>query len=317
MVGLTSKILRNTRHILIVTGLSGAGKSSILRILEDIGFEVVDNAPLSLLESMILSSERSMAVGVDVRTSGFNAEHLLALIHTLRMNPQLAVELVYATAEEAVLLRRFTATRRRHPLADHGSVTVTEGIEAETQQLLPLREAAEVVIDTSDLPPPELRLLIEGRYEHRFKNEQKGLTVSFMSFAFPAGLPREADMVFDARFLKNPYYDADLSEKTGLDSDVVAYIKKDLDYEQFINQVEGLLKLVLPRFVTEGKKYATIAVGCSGGRHRSVSIVEDLARRFSQDHKESTPFLGEPIYINIMHRELARKGKGGWRTLSP
>lgn len=309
MIKLATSNERAQRRILLVTGLSGAGKSSILRILEDMEFEVVDNAPLPMLESIIASSKRSMAIGVDARTSGFQAEMVVTLIQHLRMHSGLNVELIYATAEEAVLLRRFTATRRRHPLSAQGSVQ--EGIDAEKKLLLPLRKEAEVIIDTSDLPPPELRQLVESRYGYWQVNARDGLSVTFMSFAFPAGLPREADMVFDARFLKNPYYDSSLSQKTGLDADVVAYVKNDPDYDVFIEKIKSLLNLVLPRFVQEGKKYATIAVGCSGGRHRSVTIIEHLAQDMAREKHDH-----ENWHINIMHRELARQGKSGWRKIS-
>ncbi|GBQ38680.1 RNase adapter RapZ [Komagataeibacter europaeus] len=297
------------RRILLVTGLSGAGKSSILRILEDLGHEVIDNPPLGMLDEIVARAERPVAVGVDSRTRGFDASAVLAALARLRVNPGLNAELIYATAEESVLLRRYTATRRRHPQAVHG--TVKEGIEAEIALTSPLREAADVVIDTSDLPPPELRQLVEARFGEWTAGGLDGLTVALMSFAFPAGLPREADMVFDARFLTNPYYDPALSAMTGLDADVAAYVARDPDYQEFLDRIVGLLELVLPRFVREGKKYATIAIGCSGGRHRSVTLVEALALRLAQRADNTHPHDAWPVVI--MHRELARQGRSSWR----
>jgi len=265
------------RRILLVSGLSGAGKSSILRILEDLGHQAVDNPPLSTLDEIIAGSRGPMAIGVDARTTGFDAGAVLDALSRLRRDPGLWPELLFAVAEESVLLRRFTATRRRHPLARGGRVA--DGIAAEQALTEPLRAQADLVIDTSDLPPPELRRLVESRYGATGGQASQSLTVSLVSFAFPAGLPRESDMVFDARFLRNPFYDPILSSMTGLDRPVVEHMEADPDYFEFLDSVEQLLRLVLPRFVTEGKKYATIAIGCSGGRHRSVALVEALAVR--------------------------------------
>lgn len=299
------------RRILLVSGLSGAGKSSILRILEDLDHEVIDNPPLGMLDDIVARAERPVAIGVDSRTRGFDASAVLEALARLRMNPNLRVELIYATAEESVLLRRYTATRRRHPLALHGSIK--EGIEEETALTAPLRAAADLVIDTSDMPPPELRQFVESRFSPWEGAAGEGLTVALMSFAYPAGLPREADIVLDARFLRNPHYDPALAPKTGLDADVAAYVAEDSDYLPFLNQIHGLLQLVLPRFVQEGKKYATIAIGCSGGRHRSVTLVEALAKRLSAPDGMGNYQGSGQWPIMIMHRELARLGLGSWR----
>ncbi|MFT8643178.1 RNase adapter RapZ [Gluconacetobacter sp.] len=323
------------RRILLVTGLSGAGKSSILRILEDLGYEVIDNPPLGMLDEIVTRAEQPVAIGVDSRTRGFDAAAVMAALGRLRVNPGLQAELIYATAEESVLLRRYTATRRRHPLAMRGAVK--DGIEAEIELTARLRAAADMVIDTSDLPPPELRQVIETRFAPGTERQGGGLTVALMSFAFPAGLPREADMVFDARFLRNPYYVAELAAKTGLDPEVAAYVAADPDYPRFLDQIDGMLGLVLPRFVREGKKYATIAIGCSGGRHRSVTIVEALAERLAEcagtcerpgkTHRidigaapsdvPSSGADGQGAWsVIVMHRELARQGRYRWRWAS-
>ncbi|MBS1088630.1 RNase adapter RapZ [Gluconobacter wancherniae] len=292
------------RRILIVTGLSGAGKSSILRVLEDLGYEVVDNPPLNLLDALVTRSGAKLAIGIDVRSRGFAVGKVLEGIVRLKSLPGNEVQLVYATAEPEILLRRFTATRRRHPLVTSG--TVLPGIEKETELLAPLRARADLVVDTSDLPSPELRHLIEMRFGD---GTEGGLTVALMSFAYPAGLPREADMVFDARFLRNPHYDPELQPKTGLDQAVVDYVKEDPSYAAFFAHIQGLLNLVLPRFVEEGKKYATIAVGCTGGRHRSVTLVEELARML--------PVTAPVGPIMVLHRELARQGLSSWRWAVP
>jgi UPF0042 nucleotide-binding protein len=281
-------------RLVIVTGLSGAGKASIMRVLEDLGYDAVDNPPLSLVEELVTRTDRNLAIGVDARSRGFDAGAVLATLERLRLRETLRPELVYAWAEEDVLLRRYTETRRRHPLAPHGKVT--DGIAAEQAATAPLRLGADLVIDTSRLPLPELRRLIERHFGPREAGGDRiGLVVSLVSFAFPAGLPREADVVFDARFLRNPHYDVRLRPRTGHDAEVAAYVEADPDYREFYDRIAGLLRLLLPRFVQEGKKYATIAIGCSGGRHRSVHVVERLAADLRSGGWR----------LHVWHRELA------------
>lgn len=293
-------------RIVLVTGLSGAGKVSILRALEDLGYEAVDNPPLTLIEVLVSRSERPLAVGVDARSRGFDAGLVLATLARLKQRPELRPELVFAWADETVLLRRYTETRRRHPLAPLGRVV--DGIADEITLTQKLRDAADLLLDTSDLPLPELRRMIEQRFRTAPSEGagDSGLTVSLLSFAFPAGLPREADMVLDVRFLRNPHYDPILRPGTGLDSDVAAYVEADPDFAQFYESVLGLLRLVLPRFVQEGKKYATVAVGCTGGRHRSVRIVERLAQDLA--HGPGMDVETQGWQVTITHRELARDG---------
>ena len=290
-----------TAHrVIIVSGLSGAGKASILRALEDLGYEAVDNPPLALLEDLISRSDRPLAIGVDARSRGFEAGEILASLARAAAGRAVAPELIYASADETVLLRRFTETRRRHPLAPFGRVT--DGIAAEAAMTELLRVAANLVIDTSGLPLSSLRRLIEVRFGQTSDRgfTQAPLTISLVSFAFPAGLPREADMVFDARFLRNPHYELDLKSLTGLDPSVAQYVSADPDFEAFFKGLKSLLSLVFPRFVAEGKKYATVAVGCTGGRHRSVFIVERLSREFG-----SAEFSRGDWSLIVTHRELA------------
>ena len=257
--------------VVLVTGLSGAGKNSILRALEDLGFETIDNPPLAALEDLVTRSERNVAIGVDARSRGFAAAAVLVSLQRLRQNPGLRPCLVFATAEDDPLLRRYSETRRRHPLAEDG--TVAAGIAIERQLTEPLRRAADLLIDTSALPLPRLRRLIE----QQFGLGAPGLGITLISFAYPAGLPREADMVFDARFLRNPHYIAVLRPLTGKNPDVAKYIMQDPDFSAYYSKVYDMAEFLLPRFVQEGKKYATLCVGCTGGRHRSVFMVERLA----------------------------------------
>ncbi len=267
------------RRIVVVTGLSGGGKASILHALEDAGYDTVDNPPLGLVENLATHADRDIAIGVDARSRGFNADLVLDSLANLRRNPALLPELVFVWADEATLLRRYTETRRRHPLAPRGRVT--EGIEIEQDITARLREAANLIIDTSDLPLARLRHLIERHFGPRGDDNDARMVVSLISFAYAKGLPKEADLVFDARFLRNPHYDPMLRPRTGLDPDVGTYIREDPDYVAYLARMTDLVDLVLPRFVHEGKKYATIAIGCTGGRHRSVWLIERLAAHLS------------------------------------
>jgi RNase adapter protein RapZ len=290
------------KRVVVVSGLSGAGKASILRALEDIGYNAVDNPPLTLLETLITRADQPIAIGLDTRSRGFDADLVRRAVMRLKATPGVRADLVYAWADETALLRRYTETRRRHPMAPQGRVT--DGIRAEEALTRPLRDEADLVLDTSELPLADLRRRIEHRYRPGLEEhgDVPGLAVSLVSFAFPAGLPREADMVFDARFLRNPHYDPILRPGTGLDAAVAAYVEADPDFGRFFQGLLDLLTLVIPRFVQEGKKYATIAIGCTGGRHRSVHIAERLAREL----KASTSLGMDALEVAVTHRELER-----------
>jgi UPF0042 nucleotide-binding protein len=279
-------------RVVLVTGLSGAGKNSILRALEDLGFETMDNPPLRSLEELVVCGERNLAIGIDARSRGFDAETVLATIERLKLNPRLFPELVYAIAEDEFLLRRYTETRRRHPLAQTGQVA--DGIALERLLTDRLRRAADFLIDTSTLPLSSLRQMIEQRYGA----ESPGIVISLVSFGYPSGLPRQADVVFDARFLRNPHYDAMLRPLTGLDPQVGAFIEADPDYSPYFAHIMSMVDFLLPRFVQEGKKYATIAIGCTGGQHRSVFLIERLAAHLRQSGWR----------VGVTHREQERFG---------
>ncbi len=282
------------RPVVLVTGLSGAGKLSILRTLEDLGFETVDNPPLTILEELVTDGTTPIAIGVDARSRGFRAEEVQAALDTLRRRTDITVSLVFATAEEAVLLRRFSETRRRHPLTPGGPLgsRVADGIAREAALLAPLREAADVLVDTSDLPLPDLRRLIERRFR---PEGAAGMEIAVISFAYPKGLPREADLVLDMRFLRNPHYDPVLRPQTGRDAPVAAFVQDDPAFPAFWDRMTGLLDLLLPRYVGEGKKYLAIALGCTGGRHRSVLVAERLAAHLIEGGWR----------VETIHRELA------------
>lgn len=288
------------RRVVLVTGLSGAGRASILHVLEDIGYEAVDNPPLPLMEELVTRADRPVAVGIDTRSRGFDVQAALHVLARLRLNPALRPELVFASADDSVLLRRYTETRRRHPMAPSGRVM--DGIAVEAALLAPLQEAADLVIDTSDLPLPALRGLVEARFGGN-ANALPGMTVSLVSFAYPRGLPRDADLVFDARFLRNPHYDPILRPGTGLDPAVAGFVETDPAFRPFLDKVTDLLSLLLPRFVEEGKKYAGIAVGCTGGRHRSVHVVQSLAAWLAGFRPAHVP----AWRVTVTHRELMRE----------
>lgn len=267
--------------VVVVSGLSGAGKASILRVFEDLGFDAVDNPPIPIVSALVARSSRPLAIGLDARSQGFDAEVILRILDDLRNASELPPELIFAHADDAVLLRRFTETRRRHPLAPQGRVL--DGIMLETRLTRPLLERADWVVDTSGLPLPELRRSIEQRYQHSMGQHagRRTMTVAVTSFAFPAGLPREADMVFDVRFLRNPHYVDGLREQTGFDAPVGDYIGADPDFQRYFEAVLHVCSIAVPRFVTEGKKYATIAIGCTGGRHRSVHVANLLGTQLA------------------------------------
>ena len=287
--------------VVIVSVLSGGGKASVLRTLEDLGYEAVDNPPLPMLEDMFIRTDRQLAIGIDARTRGFNAKSVLIAIERLRHYPNLRVDLVYAWAHDRTLLRRYTESRRRHPLSPEGRVT--DGIAAEVALTEELRSEPDLVVDTSTLTPAQLRQLVNNHFGLRSTTSPPAMAVTLLSFAYPKGLPQEADLVFDARFLRNPHYVTGLRERTGLDEEIGEYIEEDRDFTRFLDAVTELFVLLLPIFVTEGKKYVTLAVGCTGGQHRSVYCVEMLARRLSH-----TAFAGHgndvAWRIYVSHREL-------------
>ncbi|WP_342236116.1 RNase adapter RapZ [Inquilinus sp. OTU3971] len=261
------------RHrLVLVTGLSGAGHSTTLKTLEDLGHEAIDNLPIVLLGPLVDHADRPMAVTIDTRTRGFSVEALEAEIAALRARGDVDVRLLFVDADDEVLQRRFTETRRRHPLATDRPVA--DGIRRERLELYPLRLLADVVVDTSLTNPQDLRRLIEG---HFGLDTAPGLYVTVMSFSFKRGLPREADLVFDVRFLDNPHWVPDLRPQTGQDPAVQAMIRRDAQFDPFMTSLFGLLEPLLPRYNREGKSYLTIAVGCTGGKHRSVFVAETLA----------------------------------------
>ena len=281
-------------RVVLVTGMSGAGKSSALKALEDIGYEAVDNLPLALLGGLVQTEgelPRPLAIGVDIRTRDFGIDSFIERLGSLRANPLIEVKLLFVDCDDEILRRRFTATRRRHPMALDRPVT--HGIERERALISPLRGFADVAVDTSSLTLGPLRAVLS---DHFALDAESSLNVVVTSFSYGLGLPREADLVFDVRFLTNPHYEPALSALTGKDPAVASFIEKDDGFLQFFGDLCRLIEPLLPRFDLEGKSYLTIAVGCTGGRHRSVFVAEKL-----------TAWLGaKGQRVGVHHRDVER-----------
>ena len=288
------------RDVVLVTGLSGAGNTTVLKALEDLGYEAIDNLPLALAGVVIDRAEdreRPIAIGIDCRTRDFTAASLQDQLVALRRRADLSVRLIFVDCEEEVLQRRFTETRRRHPLAIDRPVV--SGIQQERAILMPIRDQADRLIDTSMMTIHQLRRMVETEFTLA---PGTGLFVIVTSFSYRRGLPREADLVFDVRFLENPHWDLDLRPLTGLDERVQRYIAADPDFAKFFDGLVGLLGPLLPRYNREGKRYLTLAIGCTGGKHRSVFVTERLAAWLR----------GRGLRVGIVHRDIPQtEPKGG------
>lgn len=267
-------------RVLLVTGMSGAGRSSALKILEDLGFEAVDNLPLGLFDKLLATDDdqpldRPLAIGIDSRTRAFDADAIVERIGDLRADG-VEITLVFLDCSGTELTRRFSETRRRHPLALDRPAA--DGIAREREIVAPLRRAADIVIDTSDYAVRDLRRSLAGRFA---RAAVEPLTLTFLSFGFARGLPRDADLVFDMRFLANPHWDARLRPLTGDDPAVQAYVAADPAFVPAFDRIFDLLLFLLPRYGAEGRSYLTVAFGCTGGRHRSVFVAQAMAARLA------------------------------------
>jgi RNase adapter protein RapZ len=287
-------------RILLVTGMSGAGKTTALKTFEDLGWEVVDNLPLPLLDRLLGTpvaegapdSHRPLALGIDSRTRDFDGARIVSRARQLRDLHGEGAEILFLDCGGAELARRFSETRRRHPLALDRPVA--DGIVRERELMAPLREAADHVIDTTETNINSLQRELRSRFGGE-KAESPTLTI--MSFGFARGLPRHADLVFDVRFLRNPHWDPELKPLTGLDTAVGEHIAADPAYDEALARIEELILLLLPRYAIEGKAYVTVAFGCTGGRHRSVHVAERIARRLREAAFSPT----------VTHRDLASR----------
>lgn len=287
------------RHILLVTGLAGAGRSTALKCLEDIGYEAVDNLPLDLLPTLLAGLGQAtlpdlakpLAIGIDSRTSGFSSDRFIDLVRQLKAQSALQLSLLYLDCDDEVLQRRYTETRRRHPLAQDRPVV--DGIQRERALMLRVKSEADLMIDTSDTAIGDLKTLLAGHFGTAARAE---LALTILSFSYRQGLPREADLVFDVRFLDNPHYNQELRPLTGEDAAVGQAIQADPAFPGFFAALTSLLWPLLPGYEAEGKSYLTIAIGCTGGRHRSVFVATRLAAWLREKGRA----------VTLRHRDLAR-----------
>ncbi len=279
-------------HIVVVTGMSGAGRTSALRVLEDLGFFCVDNLPPKLAPAVVSEIGGDLdriGFGIDVRTGSFLEGAGKALDELAASGHD--VEVLFLDCADDALVRRYSETRRPHPLAPGGDVM--EAIARERERLSPLRMRARHVIDTSRLSVHDLRRVL---VEHIAREgERPQMRIRFVSFGFKFGLPVDADLVFDVRFLPNPHFVPDLKPLTGLDAPVADYVLRAAETRELLDDVTRLLERTLPRYEREGKAYLTVAIGCTGGRHRSVAIAEELARTFRAQRS-----------VQVSHRDAGR-----------
>ncbi len=288
---------RAPKEILLVTGMSGAGKSTVLKTLEDLGWEVVDNLPLVLLDRLLSAppakdapgDSRPLALGIGARTRDFDPQRIVERIKALRERHGYDIGTLFLDCSGQELERRYSETRRRHPLALDRPAN--DGIWRERELMAPLRRWANRLIDTTDLAPNQLQQQVRTTFA---RDGLDAPTLSIMSFGYARGLPRNADLVFDMRFLRNPHWVDELRPGTGLDADVSAYVEGDPAYDDAMARIESLLTLLLPRYRAEGKAYVTVAFGCTGGRHRSVHVAERVAARLR--HEGFSP--------TVSHRDL-------------
>ncbi|ANP36555.1 glmZ(sRNA)-inactivating NTPase [Phaeobacter gallaeciensis] len=282
----------DAQPIVLVTGPSGAGRTTAINVLEDLGFEAIDNLPLRLLPILIEAAGVSapMALGLDSRNRDFAPGALLDMIEMLAARQDAELTVLYLDARPDVLLRRYSETRRRHPLAP--AETPEVGVAREQDLMAPIRERADMLLDTSEMNVHQLKAEIE----HWFAPDGRSLALSVQSFSYKRGVPRSVDLVFDCRFLANPYWEEALRSLNGRDAAVQDYVKQDPLYDGFMARVVDMVRFLLPAFRSEGKSHLSIAFGCTGGQHRSVTLAETLAKTLAEDGQQ----------VSIRHRELQR-----------
>lgn len=286
----------NVQRLVLITGPSGAGRSTAINVLEDLGYEAIDNLPLSLVPRLLDGPARPvpLALGLDVRNRDFSVTNLVELLDKLTRLPEYAPEVLFLDCSTEVLLRRFNETRRRHPLRAEGSPL--EAITAERDLLAPIRARADVLVDTSELTPHDLKAELARWFETQ---PGRRLGVSVQSFSYKRGVPRGLDVMFDCRFLANPHWDRDLRALDGRDSAVQRYVMADERFAPFFEKVRDLVLFTLPAHLEEGKAHLAIGFGCTGGQHRSVTMAEKMADALAKAGWQ----------VSIRHRELERREK--------
>lgn len=282
-------------RITVITGLSGSGKSTVIKALEDLDFYCIDNLPIPLIDTFchlaIKSKEKiaNIALGIDIR----GLEFFNKLPNVIgKLKKKYKVEIIFLHAEEKILIQRFSATRRKHPLA---TKNLSKAIATERANLTLLEKEADIKIDTTNMNVHELKLMI-FEYFHRTK-EHSPISIQFSSFGFKYGIPPELDIIFDARFMPNPYFQKELRELTGKNKRVANYVLRDKDVKEFNKKVVDLLKFLIPLHQKEGRMYLNIGIGCTGGKHRSVVIAEYLANKFRSKYKR----------IKVIHSDIEKE----------
>ncbi len=292
--GKAINIMAPRHRVVLVTGPSGAGRSTAINVLEDLGYETIDNLPLSILPRLLEAggTRRPLALGIDVRNRDFSIAGMIEVIDGLTGSSTYDVELLYLDASVDALVRRYSETRRRHPLAP--AETALVGVGREIDLLLPIRTRADILIDTSELTPHQLRDEVERWFA---ADDRANMAISVQSFSYKRGMPRGVDMVFDVRFLTNPYWEESLRGLNGLDVKVRAYVEADPRYAAFFEKVCDMTELLLPAYEEEGKRHLSIAFGCTGGQHRSVTLAENLSQALAERGSR----------VSVRHREMERR----------
>lgn len=285
------------QRVVLVTGPSGAGRSTATRALEDLGYEAIDNLPLSLVPRLLDGPpiDRPVALGIDVRNRDFSATALIELIDRLTRLPEVQPEILFLDCSPTELLRRYGETRRRHPLSP--AENPSEGIAQETDILAPIRVRADVLIDTSAMSPHDLKAEIARWFD---SGTSERLGVSVHSFSYKRGVPRGLDMMFDCRFLRNPHWEPTLRPLDGRTAEVAEFVAGDARHQPFLDKVTDLLFLLLPAQLDEGKSHLAIGFGCTGGKHRSVAVAEKVAKALADAGWQ----------VSKRHRELERRVAG-------
>lgn len=285
-----------SQRVVLVTGPSGAGRSTAINTLEDLGFEAIDNIPVSLIPRLIDGANalaQPLALGIDARNRDFSVEGLMELHAVLSSRGDMNCELLYLDCLPDILSRRYSETRRRHPLAPDESPA--DGIARELALLEDVKTRADILVDTSELTIHDLRAEIENWFSDA---TGQGMAISIHSFSYKRGLPQGLDMAFDCRFLRNPHWEPDLRPFTGLDRQVSDYVAADKRYDVFVKHIMELLGVVLPGCLDEGKAHFSVGFGCTGGKHRSVTLTEAVAAALAK----------QSWRVSIRHRELERQG---------
>ena len=290
-------------ELVIVTGMSGAGKSTAMKMMEDMGYFCIDNLPVVFFDKLMdlfsnsQIAKKSIAVGMDVR-SGEDLDDLKNALDHLERN-EVEYDVLFLDATDSVLVKRYKETRRIHPLSN--GERIEKGLEREREKIAFLRKRANYIIDTSNLLTRELKTELERIFVH--DEEYKNMMITILSFGFKYGIPSDSDMVMDVRFLPNPYYDINLRPKTGNDKEIQDFVMKYAEAHQFIDKLEDLVQFLIPQYISEGKNQLVISIGCTGGKHRSVTLANELFKRLNGEERE--------YGLKIEHRDLGKDALRG------